>query len=108
MLIPVLSIQPLVENAVRHGLAPSPKEGWVRLRAEARGHFVDITVEDTGEGMARNAGKRTNGGAGVGLANVKQRLKLCYGPQADLGIDSNAEGTTVRFSVPRTLAAKGV
>ncbi|HTU32987.1 MAG TPA: histidine kinase [Candidatus Acidoferrum sp.] len=108
VLIPVLSIQPLVENAVRHGLAPSPKEGCLRLRAEARDHFVDITVEDTGEGMASHRSKRVNAGAGVGLANVKQRLKLCYGPQADLGIDSNAEGTTVRFTVPRALAAKAV
>jgi len=108
VLIPVLSIQPLVENAVRHGLAPSPREGWVRVRAETRENQVRITVHDTGQGIGFRTNAGSDRGGGVGLANVTRRLKLCYGPEADLAIDSSSEGTTVQFSVPRALAAKAV
>ena len=100
VLIPILSIQPLVENAIKHGLAPSPKKGWLRLRAEARGEMVQIIVQDTGQGIANRDAVGRQAGAGVGLANVNRRLKLCYGPDAELKIDSNASGTTVHFSVP--------
>jgi two-component system LytT family sensor kinase len=98
VLIPILSVQPLVENAIRHGLAPSPKKGWLRLRAEARDNDVHIVVQDTGPGMGNTPGKQSGGG--VGLANVSRRLKLCYGPDVELEIDSDASGTTVHFSVP--------
>jgi hypothetical protein len=98
VLIPILSIQPLVENAIRHGLAPSPKKGWLRLQAEARDGCVHIMVQDTGQGM-RNTPSNQSGG-GVGLANVSRRLKLCYGPDVELDIDSDASGTTVHFAVP--------
>jgi two-component system LytT family sensor kinase len=98
VLIPILSIQPLVENAIRHGLAPSPKKGRLRLRAEARDDGVHIVVQDTGPGMAKTTGQHS--GAGVGLANVSRRLKLCYGPDVELDIDSDASGTTVHFAVP--------
>jgi two-component system LytT family sensor kinase len=103
VLIPILSIQPLVENAIRHGLAPSPKKGWLRLQAEARDGCVHIMVQDTGQGM-RNTPSNQSGG-GVGLANVSRRLKLCYGPDVELGIESDASGTTVHFAVPLTKMA---
>jgi len=107
VLIPILSIQPLVENAVKHGLAPSPKQGWLRVRAEANGDTVHIVVQDTGVGMAsRTAGRES--GAGVGLANVTRRLQLCYGVKVNLTIDSDSSGTTVRFSVPLARAVARV
>ncbi len=46
--VPILSIQPLVENAVKHGLSLSSKEGWLRLRAKIVGNLVQIRIEDTG------------------------------------------------------------
>jgi len=106
VLIPILSIQPLVENAVKHGVAPSPKPGWLRLRAEAVGDFVRITVQDTGAGMAGRDPVTHTSGTGVGLANVTRRLKLCYGPDVDLAINSSAAGTTVQFSVPLARVAR--
>lgn len=95
-LIPVLSIQPLVENAIKHGVSQKPGPGFVRLFAKAEENVLRIAVEDSGPGMGA-AGEH---GAGVGLQNVKRRLELCFGPGAGLVIDSTAGGTKVQFSVP--------
>ena len=94
--IPILSIQPLVENAVKHGIAPKPQGGLVQLNAafDSRGDLV-ITVRDTGGGFAPARSK-----SGVGLDNVTRRLQLCYGPAARLRIDSDSRGAAVAFSVP--------
>jgi hypothetical protein len=93
--IPVLSIQPLVENAVKHGIAPLPQGGLVRLsvRVESSGG-LKIAVEDTGSGFSGR-----NGG-GVGLENVTRRLELCYGPGARVDVGSSQGRTTVSFAVP--------
>jgi two-component system, LytTR family, sensor kinase len=96
--IPILSIQPLVENAVKHGLSAKAGPGLLELTAMASGGQVFISVRDTGPGMSAEAnGAKKNG---VGLANVRRRLQLCFGPEADLAIQSSAEGTTVEFTVP--------
>jgi two-component system LytT family sensor kinase len=99
ILIPILSIEPLVENAVKHGVATSSKPERVRLEVRALAGEVQITVENTGGGRSAGA-EGHRGGAGVGLANVSRRLQLCYGPDATLRIESGPEGTIVRFSVP--------
>jgi len=100
VLIPILSIQPLVENAVKHGLSAKAGPGLLQLTAVASDGQVVIAVSDTGPGMSAAAnGSRENGG-GVGLANVRRRLQLCFGPEADLAIESSAEGTRVEFAVP--------
>jgi two-component system, LytTR family, sensor kinase len=97
VLIPVLSIQPLVENAIKHGVSAKAGGGRLSLIAKVIGGEVRITVEDTGPGM-RNESK----GNGLGLGNVTRRLQLCYGPSADLQVSSGAAGTSVQFSVPMT------
>lgn len=93
--IPLLSIEPLVENAVKHGIAPLAEGGRVRLTVAREGDGLHVEVADTGRGF-----QETVGGAGVGLENVRQRLRLCYGPDAELRIDSTASGTTVSFRIP--------
>jgi len=93
--IPLLSIQPLVENAVKHGIAPLAEGGRVRLRVVREGGALRVEVSDTGRGFQEKVG-----GAGVGLENVRQRLRLCYGPDAELRIDSAATGSTVSFRIP--------
>jgi two-component system, LytTR family, sensor kinase len=103
-LIPILSIQPLVENAIKHGIAENPNPGWLRLRAQVEGDFVRITVEDSGSGLPGVDAEIRNSGAGVGLSNVEKRLELCYGPDCDLSIDSGSNGTTVEFRVPVRIA----
>ena len=93
--IPVLSIQPLVENAVKHGIAPKQEGGLVRIEARRTDSgAVEIRVCDTGAGFAKP------GAGGIGLENVARRLELCYGAEARLDVRSGAEGTQVIFTVP--------
>ena len=93
--IPILSIQPLVENAVKHGISPRPEGGLVRLEAavDERG-VLRVSVSDTGRGFQATAK------SGVGLDNVSKRLQLCYGPEARLEIQSDARGSIVSFAAP--------
>jgi two-component system LytT family sensor kinase len=98
-LIPVLSIQPLIENAVKYGVAHRLGPGTVRLRVRTVPNGVKIEVSDDGGGFQQGERKGTRAG-GVGLENVRQRLKLCFGPPADLSIESTDHGCTVSFLIP--------
>ncbi|MBV8810785.1 MAG: histidine kinase, partial [Acidobacteriaceae bacterium] len=100
-LIPVLSIQPLVENAVRHGVAAKPGRVRVSVKAEHVPAGLRVAVEDTGVGFERSQ-TRPQGGTGLGLENVRRRLTLCYGSSAELQVQSSGAGTTVSFLVPDT------
>jgi two-component system, LytTR family, sensor kinase len=99
VLIPVLSIQPLVENAVKHGISGKSGGGTVVLRAERNEAGLLITVADTGIGFEASSQRRRDG-ASVGLENVKRRLVLCHGPTAELEIVSDSNGTKVTFQLP--------
>jgi len=99
--VPGLSIQPLVENAIRHGAAAKAAGGFVRLRIEVGGEGVTVTVTNSG---GYNPEKSETRGTGVGLGNVRQRLMLCFGKASELRVDSDGETTTVSFTVPKTLA----
>jgi LytS/YehU family sensor histidine kinase len=93
--IPVLSIQPLVENAIKHGVARSADPGYVHIRCELVTGELRILVENSGAGsMAGSTGP------GVGLQNVRRRLEICYGPDASLRLVPHPEKTTVELCIP--------
>ncbi len=95
--IPALSIQPLVENAIKHGIARRPEGGSVCVSISEDQGGLAIEVADTGAGFARAAASE---GAGVGLDNVTRRLRLCYGESAALRVVSSDAGSTVSFRIP--------
>lgn len=94
--IPVLSVQPLVENAVKHGVSTKAEGGEVAVRARLDGDQLEVTVTDTGSGFPGSGGD----GHGVALDNVRKRLQLCYGASADLSIRSGPDGSAVSYCVP--------
>ena len=97
--IPALSIQPLIENAVRHGVANRQGQGDVSLCVQRVAGGVNVRVTDSGPGFAPESSPE---GTGVGLDNVRQRLRYSYGPEAALVIHSGTDGTSVSFFIPVT------
>jgi hypothetical protein len=103
-LIPALSIQPLVENAVKHGIAAKRDQGLVCVKAEPVAAGLRVVVEDTGIGFEQSR-RRSQGGMGLGLENVRRRLTLLYGSAADLQIQSSDSGTKVTLLIPQSAQA---
>lgn len=99
--IPILSIQPLVENAIKHGISASEGESWLRVTVKALADEMTVTVEDSGAGATTEAARPIVKGAGVGLANVTRRLQLHFGPRAGVTMRQSEAGTRVEFSAPR-------
>jgi sensor histidine kinase YesM len=96
-LVPALLLQPLVENAIRHGLEPSGRPGLLRIAALRKGAWLQITVEDNGVGLP--PGESLN--AGVGLANVRERLATLHGAAQAFDITQRpAGGVVVSIKLP--------
>ncbi|SHJ37430.1 two-component system, LytT family, sensor kinase [Dethiosulfatibacter aminovorans DSM 17477] len=104
--IPVLSIQPLVQNSILHGLIPKEGKGTVTISAHKVDDKVLISVTDNGVGIMEGDVEKvfTSGygkGCGVGVPNVNERLKMLYGKDYSLEIRSKfGAGTKAYFSVP--------
>ena len=108
--IPPLVLQPLVENAVKHGIAQKQAGGSVAIRAtlHAAGtptEALALTVRDTGIGSTREALARGRE-IGVGLRNVERRLECHYGAHASISIQTTpGQGTVVELRLPVSASA---
>jgi two-component system, LytTR family, sensor kinase len=102
-MVPSMILQPLVENCIKHGLAPKVEGGSITLRSRVIKSRLVIEVEDDGVGIgsAQAASQDAMSGAGIGMANVAERLKVLYGDAAKIIIDGReGGGTLVRLRLP--------
>ncbi len=91
-------LQPVVENAIKHGVEPRIEGGRVDVRAQRRGERVVLTVSDTGLGIAPTRDPRSTG---IGLANLRSRLAALHGAAASLKLADNVpQGTVVTIELP--------
>jgi len=111
-LVPALLLQPLVENAIQHGLEPADKEGRVRLTAHRRDRTLVLTVEDDGIGLPNSASDSgsepkpalpglTKAGTRIGLAYLRARVEMLYGTNQSMQLIPGAHrGVTVSIEIP--------
>jgi hypothetical protein len=90
-------LQPVVENAIKHGLEPKIEGGTVTVDARRQDNRMLVTIADDGLGFSDFADSR---GTGVGLANLRERLAVLYDGRATLDISDASPGTRIRISVP--------
>ncbi len=106
MMLPAFTIQPLVENAVNHGLEPRPGGGTVSVTAQRDNGSVLLRITDDGLGFDTKTVKPRGGGemTGIGIVNVRERLSLFFGTKYEHQvISAPGEGTTIIFRLPEIL-----
>jgi two-component system, LytTR family, sensor kinase len=104
-LVPSLLLQPIVENAIKHAISPSPKGGAVRIAARAANERLLLTVEDDGPGIGLGVAPNP---LSIGVRNTRERLASIYGADASVRFQSRERGgLCVAFDLPlqRTNAA---
>lgn len=95
VMVPPLLIQPLVENAVQHGIDPKPEGGSIVIKAGSSGGALILEISDSGNGIASSTPM------GVGMSNIRERLNLFYNGEAAFQVLPNTpHGTTVRLTIP--------
>ncbi|RQP25648.1 sensor histidine kinase [Piscinibacter terrae] len=99
--VPPLLLQPLVENAIQHGLEPKVDGGEVIIRAELDGKMLHMSVQDDGLGLEQ-AASRKSGGTGLAVNNIRERLQSRWGNEASLDIRSLEPGVLATLSIPFT------
>jgi sensor histidine kinase YesM len=94
-MVPNLVLQPIVENALEHGVSRAKGEGRIEIASERLGNRLVLTVRDNGPGLSEETR------AGVGVANTRARLEQLYGDAGTLTLTSPPEGGTVaEISLP--------
>ena len=92
--LPPLTLQPLVENALRHGIGARLEGGLIRIAAARNNGHLELRVSDNGIGFPLRHQE------GTGLGNLRQRLRTLYGERGDLHIDSTTTGSVVTLTLP--------
>ena len=109
VIVPSMILQPLVENSIKHGLANKVGEGRITIHASRRAGHAVIEIVDNGVGMA--ADRRSNGERdhGIGLRNVNERLRVIYGANYQLHMQSiPGQGTSARIEIPELVVSEKV
>lgn len=108
-MIPPFTLQPILENAILHGISDKEDDCLVKITIRQKvNQVIEIKVEDNGKGIDPNytelIGKKqvaSTEGTGMGLYNVNRRLRMTFGDEAGLSIESNVnQGTTIAFQIP--------
>jgi two-component system LytT family sensor kinase len=103
--VPSMLLQPIIENAIKHGLAPKLEGGLIRLRARRQDGRLTIEVEDNGLGISQERMPQVYG-EGIGISNVHERLRLLYGDDFRMDIHSQeGHGTQIRIEIPELLSS---
>ncbi len=99
--VPTLILQPIIENAIVHGISPKPEGGTVSILVKQAGDNLHIQVADNGVGFNIESLQQESERPSIGLKNVDDRLRLLYGEAYRLQIDSTpGAGTTMEFKIP--------
>ncbi|HTD44406.1 MAG TPA: histidine kinase [Bryobacteraceae bacterium] len=100
LLVPSMLLQPLVENSIRHGLSSKVDGGTIRVRSRLVGNRLQILIDDDGVGIPE-AKLATLFEQGIGVSNVNERLKVLFGAEYKMWIDSRpGEGTSTGIEIP--------
>ena len=106
LLVPSMLLQPLVENSIRHGLSSKIDGGVIRVRSRLEDGRLHILVEDDGVGIPEDKLARMFE-LGIGVSNVNERLKVLFGDEYKMWIDSRlGEGTSTGIEIPEQTAAR--
>ena len=105
MVVPSMILQPLVENALRHGIAPKIEGGTITLRAKSDKDRLIVEVIDDGVGISEQRPPELQG-SGIGISNVRERLKVVYAQDFLMKIDSQpGKGTAIRIEIPELVTS---
>jgi two-component system LytT family sensor kinase len=109
LIVPSMMLQPLVENSIKHGLSQKLGGGRITIRSLREEDHAIIDVIDNGIGIAPGEASRVKG-SGIGLRNVNERLRVIYGANYQLQLDSvPGQGTCARIVIPHlAVAARGI
>src|SRR6202163_2108287 len=103
--VPSMLLQPIVENALKHGLAAKLGGGELTIRTETREGRLVIVIEDNGVGIPKERMGHVFG-EGIGISNVHERLRVLYGSDFRMDISSlEGEGTRIRIEIPELIPA---